>query len=737
MAVTSTDTKTGPYTGNGATTVFPFTFDVVGSEDVAVLVDGLPLNTGAYSVDAANKAIILSAPLPGGSVLYVVSEPSFEQQIQFENGSRWLADPVNEANDRAAIRALWLKDRVERAPQLPFIPTDASGLFPTVDADGKWVFTPSGPGAPGPGAYFRATLELLKSAPITDRVSLYDNSPWFFTGGDFAGRADDATIVAANGVSLTVGAWVRQDGTAVTFRATSTAPARNLQTKAAEGFVTPKDFGAIGNGVASDAAAFVLMFAAAQATGRVAWVPDGTYIIDQALTVPAGVHVRIDGVLQGVGTSGKLSVSGASMISFGDRGLLRNVQMILTSGSPRIYHPACTGYNHLSLILIQGESTYKDVLIRGAYLYEGNYGILRQGIGSSSDGLQIIDTKARDLVSDAIELNVVVYDINTLIDGVDILTINGSVQPNWGIGVGVAGLTYSAGYDTDKTTSRFTIRNVRGAQLRQLVHVECASDFVLENIEGYDVSSAYSTSSGMDVAVVAIYGCTRYKASGIRHNGPAGSNGTILMLSGVKNGQYVCPCSDFILDNVDLPLGGIQAEIGGNYAYFRDIVVPNGGIALVGRAIDTRFEDVHATRPTNVGVAMFLNCNGSGDGRDAFLPANSRLTMRSWSARNSGGAQNWIASITNFSTVDVEPVTMSGGITLTASTAEGPLWQGTGSTITFAGAFLLPPVLDFQTTAGLTINGLSPSATGFTPKGFATANGGSVTGTWFARGVPL
>lgn len=196
MAVTSTDTKTGPYTGNGSTTVFPFTFDVVSADDVAVDVDGLRLNTGAYSVDLANKAVILSQPLASGSVLYAVSDPSFEQQIQFENGSRWLAGPVNEANDRAAIRDLYLLDKVRRSPQLPFIPTTAAGRFPVVDAAGNWAFS-SGTGA---DAGLRADLALAGGALIGASLpgfpaivkTLGDALPYISPGEFFGIKSDGA-----------------------------------------------------------------------------------------------------------------------------------------------------------------------------------------------------------------------------------------------------------------------------------------------------------------------------------------------------------------------------------------------------------------------------------------------------------------------------------------------------------------------------------------------------------------
>lgn len=148
MAVSSTDTFSGPYEANGVTVAFPFTFKAVSVDDVAVILrdaDGVDdwINPSAYTVTLAAEGgtVTFSAAPVSGSV-YVISEPSFLQSIDFASGQPFLPSVVNEANDRSATRALYLKREIERAPRAPIGGGSAAGLFPRVKEDGSWEFQP-------------------------------------------------------------------------------------------------------------------------------------------------------------------------------------------------------------------------------------------------------------------------------------------------------------------------------------------------------------------------------------------------------------------------------------------------------------------------------------------------------------------------------------------------------------------------------------------------------------------
>ena len=155
MAVSSVDTLSGPYTTNGVTTTFPFTFKAMAEGEVRVFrmaADGVEttINPGAYDVtlnDDGGSVVFTAAPAIGDP-LYVGTDPDFTQQITFENQGAFLPEVMNEAFDRAATRDLALKGDIDRAPKRPLNWEDFEGLYPYLKADGTWGFSVS-PGADG------------------------------------------------------------------------------------------------------------------------------------------------------------------------------------------------------------------------------------------------------------------------------------------------------------------------------------------------------------------------------------------------------------------------------------------------------------------------------------------------------------------------------------------------------------------------------------------------------------
>lgn len=144
MAVSTTDTFSGPYQANGVTVEFPFTFKAVAASDVGVFVrdaggnDTLISDVG-YSVSlAAEGGTVIMSTAPATGDVYIFSEPSFLQPVSFATGQPYLPSVVNEVNDRDVARALWLRDQVERAPRIPIGGGGAAGQFPRVNLDGTW-----------------------------------------------------------------------------------------------------------------------------------------------------------------------------------------------------------------------------------------------------------------------------------------------------------------------------------------------------------------------------------------------------------------------------------------------------------------------------------------------------------------------------------------------------------------------------------------------------------------------
>lgn len=146
MAVSTTDTYSGPYEANGVTVAFPFTFKAVSVDDVAIFIrpasgsDQL-IDPSAYTVALAAEggtATFVTAPASGD--VYLVSEPSFLQSVIFASGQPFLPGVVNEVNDRDVVRALYLKREIDRAPKTP-LGGGALGQYPVVIPGGGWGFS--------------------------------------------------------------------------------------------------------------------------------------------------------------------------------------------------------------------------------------------------------------------------------------------------------------------------------------------------------------------------------------------------------------------------------------------------------------------------------------------------------------------------------------------------------------------------------------------------------------------
>lgn len=146
MAVSTSNAYSGPYTANGSTTTFPFTFSVMTTSDVEVFLrdaDGIEtvVDTADYtvaltgSVPSSGSVIFDSAPASGNQVL-VCLEPAFDQPATFADGSAWKAKAVNNVNDRAALRDQALKRDSARAFKVP-LDEDPLPVASLANSDGK------------------------------------------------------------------------------------------------------------------------------------------------------------------------------------------------------------------------------------------------------------------------------------------------------------------------------------------------------------------------------------------------------------------------------------------------------------------------------------------------------------------------------------------------------------------------------------------------------------------------
>jgi hypothetical protein len=142
MAVFTTNAYSGPYLANGATVSFPFSFSVLSASDVAVVLrdaDGAEasVSSGQFSVSLngtsrpASGTVTFAVPPPSGLSVILLLNPGFTQEVEFENGSAWLASPVNAANDASALRDQVLKRDLGRSMLVPI--GEVMGPLPAID----------------------------------------------------------------------------------------------------------------------------------------------------------------------------------------------------------------------------------------------------------------------------------------------------------------------------------------------------------------------------------------------------------------------------------------------------------------------------------------------------------------------------------------------------------------------------------------------------------------------------
>lgn len=128
-------------------------------------------------------------------------------------------------------------------------------------------------------ATFRSSAVTRKTASLTGITGVPDGRYYFKT--DSPPYVEKLPfVIKADSTPLSVGAWVRQDGSSITFYPHATSCARDLAAKVGE-TVSVTDFGAVGDGTNDDTAA---INAALASGGRIAF-PRGTYKITGMLFV--------------------------------------------------------------------------------------------------------------------------------------------------------------------------------------------------------------------------------------------------------------------------------------------------------------------------------------------------------------------------------------------------------------------------------------------------------------------
>ena len=218
MSISSSGTrKSGPYSGNGSTTAFPFTFKVFQASDVRVVqTDTTPtdytlaLNTDYTVALNANQdvnpggTVNMAAAPPAGYLLTIGSNVPELQSVTLTNNGGFYPTVINSALDYLTILIQQLSEKIGRALTLPFstsgtvstqLPPVAPGSLLGWKADGSGIANvgASGVGAGGivasnlaPGATGSALsadtqASAAKAVPAdADEIPLFDSANFWY-----------------------------------------------------------------------------------------------------------------------------------------------------------------------------------------------------------------------------------------------------------------------------------------------------------------------------------------------------------------------------------------------------------------------------------------------------------------------------------------------------------------------------------------------------------------------------
>lgn len=230
MTVTATNASSGPFSGNGSTTVFSFTFEALSTSEVQVLVDGVAQSSGftvALNAGGAGGDVTFTTAPATGKKILILSNPSLAQNVSFQNAGAFLPESHEEALDRAAIRDISLKNDLERSLRVAIGETlaplpasaDRANKYFTFDGSGVPLMT-SGPvvtSASGQAVNTRVDLASI-SSPVAGQVAILAEAGregvFVFNASNLSAQVSadtgqDTYVAPASAVTGASGAWVR------------------------------------------------------------------------------------------------------------------------------------------------------------------------------------------------------------------------------------------------------------------------------------------------------------------------------------------------------------------------------------------------------------------------------------------------------------------------------------------------------------------------------------------------
>lgn len=322
MTITAQTSKTGPYNGNGTTTVFSYTFEVQDETHLVVtLADASGVETVQvlntdYTVSGVGNAnggqITMSTAPASGYTLTISRNIPITQEVDLENRRSVAPEVLEDAYDKLTQIAQDLSEQVGRAIKVSV----TEGGNPTLSLQGDVQpntflgFDASGNLAqlePASGTFISPNAALVQVDDFTGDgttvdftlggIPLSPNNLFIFLDGVMQDAANytvsGTTLTFTTAPPLNTNIEVRRlqavsvsGGTTadlVTYSpAGSGAVIRTVQSRLRD-FVSVKDFGAVGDGVTDDTAAMQ----AAHDTGKMVFYPVGVYLFS-SITITSG-----------------------------------------------------------------------------------------------------------------------------------------------------------------------------------------------------------------------------------------------------------------------------------------------------------------------------------------------------------------------------------------------------------------------------------------------------------------
>ncbi len=137
MTVASETNRSGPYNGNGSTTVFAYGFRILDEDHISVvsqsaagvettLTIGTHYTVSGVGSPSGGNVTMLTAPVTG-SKLTIIRNLPFTQEVDLENQGAYFAETIEAALDASVMRDQQLEEKINRAVLVP-VSSDGADL---------------------------------------------------------------------------------------------------------------------------------------------------------------------------------------------------------------------------------------------------------------------------------------------------------------------------------------------------------------------------------------------------------------------------------------------------------------------------------------------------------------------------------------------------------------------------------------------------------------------------------